>query len=205
MEHQKDNRVINLMSSELSKLWVELQGNKDELEIYDKTNEICHCAISLYREFKKNNPNYVPVIVLRGGLALYSQFVRSESCRAYGIFGTKRNSNDSENCIYFTDIPKLHANEKYLILDLIVNSGNTVVTVIDHIMGLFSTEKRIKIEFELLTLFSTNDSTPYLLDKYSNLVIYSVFDNLDREDNGWVRGVNFDCGDAALHKTKDRK
>lgn len=146
----------------------------------------------------------VPVVILRGGLLML------DACRAvvgYGPWGFvlphahgRRKGVSAQR----VDIPIAAPGVPYLLVDPIVNTGETVACAME-VLGQIDAVAQSPGLVKLVCVFLTRRGEEHIHGHYPELEIFTAWDSLMVEPNGWVAGVRFDAGDLAMGGHGDRR
>ncbi len=138
----------------------------------------------------------VPILVMRGGLILYSPCQRIFPKVCYGLVIPYRPSLDTLPKVVYGNLPKINSKGTYLILDLLIASGGSIIATIEslskHIQD--SCEKQIVI----IAPFATDVGNDAILKSFPNVEIHTIWHKEKLDMNNRMLGPGFDIGDYAF-------
>jgi uracil phosphoribosyltransferase len=145
--------------------------------------------------------NLIPVFVMRGGMMMWTPYHEIFPPGPAGLVVPFRDhySHDQQPHIAYGNVPRSESSA-YLILDPIVNSGNTAVAVIRAMQKIANPRCRII----LAAVYCTQAGVDAIHSQDANVEIYALWDNMTVGPDMRLVGVRFDAGDCAFGGSDDR-
>ncbi|GAA1681220.1 hypothetical protein GCM10009830_30440 [Glycomyces endophyticus] len=133
-----------------------------------------------------------PVVVMRGGMLMLPAARRACVGAPWGFVLARRRAG--EVVIERADLPKPHPGTTTLLLDTVVNTGDTIVAVLQEL------ERRGAApgSAALACVFLTERGEARIRARFPLLPIATVWSGLEVGADGWVSGIGFDAGDCAV-------
>lgn len=189
-------KKINVYSDEsLELLNDKLNDNQSDMII----GRSCFSKISylfLQKIVHRKTIDYYPIIVLRGGLLMYSACLRSfNKPHSFLIppgnasLGTKLGGGDIALC---------SKTGRYLMVDTIVNSGKTIVESIELLEDILGINAVTKIEIAFI--FGTKKGLDFIRNTYPNIEIHCIWPKYKIGEDGLLIGINYDAGNYAVNQ-----
>lgn len=138
----------------------------------------------------------VPVIILRGGLLMLDACRASTDFGPWGLVLPVPHARGARARILHIDVPQFGRDSCYVLVDPIVNSGDTVIATLqalDRAVG-----PHASAQAKLACVFLTSRAENAIGMRYPYLEMFAVWDGLSINEQGWVNGVRFDAGDCAM-------
>jgi len=138
----------------------------------------------------------VPVVILRGGLLMLDACRASSDFGPWGLVLPVPHARGAHAKILHIDVPQVGRDSCYVLVDPIVNSGDTVIATLqalDRAVG-----PHASAHAKLACLFLTAQGENAIAMRYPYLEIFTVWEGLSINEHGWVNGVRFDAGDCAM-------
>jgi uracil phosphoribosyltransferase len=139
----------------------------------------------------------VPIVILRGGLLMLDAAREATGASPWGFLLPATRGRGEPVTIERADLPGTGPGASYLLVDPIVNSGETVLAALEALekLGVASTSLE---PVRIACVFLTASGEERIRSRYPDLEIYTVWDRMTLEPDGWVSGVGFDAGDYAV-------
>ncbi|WP_214407011.1 uracil phosphoribosyltransferase [Pseudonocardia lacus] len=145
----------------------------------------------------------VPVLVMRGGLTMYTVYRSMTAYRPSGVVVPHRKTFPSDGLpsITYLDIPCRRSGgcPSYLLLDPIVNSGQTIVSVVRRIRDLVARPR-----FQVATLFLSDRGARAMCAEDPDMQIHTMWAGVEVGADGRLVGVPVDSGDCAFGGRAER-
>ena len=125
------NGVVVYRDGALRHLWSKLERVQPNVEQTKSVlNEICDLLLQHVRVHLGSTTFLhaaTPIYTLRGGLFFLSAFQRAGIHTVYGLIVPHRSTFASRPVVIYADLPAGRSDGVYLLMDLIVNTGATVI------------------------------------------------------------------------------
>ena len=201
MPESQSPKVVVYPDEAMKRLWSKLQHAQPNVERTSTVlNEICDLLLQHVWAHLGNTtvlPNITPIYLLRGGLFFLSAFQRTGIHTAYGVIVPHRLTSVSWPMVIYADLPAGRANSVYLLMDLIVNTGATILESLRTILSMLD---RIGSEGEgiqVVSPFMTPKAINRILGEFPGVVLHAFWNNMVIGEDGRLVGLNFDSGDYA--------
>ena len=134
----------------------------------------------------------VPVVVMRGGLLMWDAARICLPAAPAGVVVPTRGAYNHD------DVPKVaYGNvphgSSYLLLDPIVNSGNTIVATVDALR-----RRAGDVDVAVASVYATRDGVSTIHDAAADVAVHALWPDMAVGDDLRLVGVGFDAGDAAF-------
>ncbi len=153
---------------------------------------------------KRGSERPIPIIVLRGGLLMLSASRTVLGSGPWGFILPSTHSRDAMVKIQRADIPLATSDAPYVIADPIVNSGSTVLATMATLEKIEDVAWSLD-KVKLACIFLTERGEKAIHERYPQIEIFTIWDQMSVEPNGWVTGVGFDAGECAMGGQDDRR
>jgi uracil phosphoribosyltransferase len=141
----------------------------------------------------------VPIYILRGGLTMRQPYIEIFDHSPSGLVVPYRASytHESKPSPGYGNFPKIEKNGVYLLLDLIINSGNTIIEVLKMMESVLPGCLENN-HIGIVSVYSTELGNARILDEFPNIEIHTIWGSVPLDENQRLVGVNFDAGDYAF-------
>lgn len=148
---------------------------------------------------KNPSKNYIPIIVLRGGLLCFNAAAKVFKNPIGLVLPTKNMSIAYDK--FFADIPRQKDGDTYLIIDTICNSGGTIIDCLESL----SKHGIDIVNCELCYIFGSKLATENIQKYSSNISVHYVKNDYVKGPDGFLIGIDYDAGQYAVNqKNRDR-
>lgn len=201
VEHHVRGRVHVLPESGTAELGAQLAYEPEVNTVtacLDRLSE--RVLASVERQFAvRGTRSLVPVVILRGGLLMFDASRRTLGTGPWGFLLPATRGRGEPVAIQRIDVPQPTPGATYLLIDPIVNSGQTIRAALAKLesVGVATAEESVA----LACIFLTGRGEALIRQRYPTLEIFAAWNQLAVDDNGWVAGVGFDAGDLAVGGT----
>ena len=137
-----------------------------------------------------------PVVILRGGLLMLEAARNAIKPGPWGFVSPGPRERGEPVAIDRIDIPIVPPGGNHLLVDTIVNTGETVLATLAVLerLGIDTSPESVR----LASVFLTERGERAIRSCHPGLEIYTVWSDMTVEPNGWVSGIGFDAGDCAV-------
>lgn len=138
----------------------------------------------------------VPVFVLRSGLVLKTPFYRVFDFQPSGLLVPYRVTSNVLPQIVYANVPVLNQGQVYLLLDLIIASGSTMVASIESIEAQLGTKYPDLLSHIFVACpFATAEGIDAIQSKYPKIQIHVLWSNEEINASYRMNSIGFDVGD----------
>lgn len=195
------NRVVVYRDEVLKHLWSKLQHAQPNVEQTSSVlNEICNLLLHHVRAQLGGAtflPTVTPIYVLRGGLFFLSAFQRTGMHTAYGLIVPHRSTLASRPVVIYADLPVGRADGVYLVMDLIVNTGATILESLRTILSALYRMNSKGEGMHVVSPFITAKAIDRIVGEFPGVVLHTFWNNMVIGKDGRLVGLGFDGGDYA--------
>lgn len=201
------NSVFVYTDPSLESWWSHLQKAQPKVGPTSSVlGKICYQLLKrTYATIEKSvlKKNVFPIYIFRGGLFFLRPDRRINPKSSCGFVIPHRIDQKVSPTIIYVDIPtNTTSQNQYLILDLIVNSGDTAIETLQIMNNLNNREGTAPIKLHLAAAFMTTDAIENILEHFPDVIIHTYWSNMQRDPNGRLTGLGFDGGDYACGGSK---
>ena len=201
--HEARRKVVHVPQDPgAAELLAQLAHDPDVETVTAGVDRLAESVIALVdRRFAEQGTRaLVPVVILRGGLLMLDASRRTTGAGPWGFLLPATRGRGDPVAIQRTDIPAPTPGTTYLLLDPIVNSGQTIQAALSRLesLGLVTPGEE---SVALACIFLTARGEDLIRRHHPTLEIFTVWDRMAVDENGWVDGVGFDAGDYAVGGT----
>ena len=150
-----------------------------------------------YLRERHTDTEIVPLVVMRGGAVFLNTLWREVGDGPVGFVLPIARASESAIDIVYSETPS-SANAHYVVFDLVVNSGQTIDSVLRNLYGAKQAGLPEPLGIHIAAPFSTVVAARRIINTYPELVFHSIWNGLRRRANGWLTGLDFDAGDVAF-------
>lgn len=195
------NRIIVYQDVELKHLFSKLQHVQPNVEQTNKVlNKICDLLLQHFQAQMDGEsffPTIRPIFILRGGLFLLSAFQRTGMQTPYGLIIPLRSMPGTHPKIIYADLPICFTDGTYLIMDLIVNTGATILESLRIISKALNRIEYNGYSIHVISPFMTAKAINKIHEEFPNVVFHTFWNNMDIGKDNRLVGLGFDGGDYA--------
>lgn len=195
------NGVIAYQDGALEHLWSKLQHAQPNVEQTNSVlNEICDLLLQHVRVHMGSTTFLhaaTPIYILRGGLFFLSAFQRAGMHTVYGFIVPYRSTFASRPVVIYADLPIGRSNGVYLLMDLIVNTGATIMESLRSICSAIGRMDSKGEGIHVVSPFMTTKAINRILGEFPCVVLHTFWNNMVIGKDGRLLGLNFDGGDYA--------
>lgn len=140
-----------------------------------------------------------PIYVMRGGIIMRQPCRRIFTNNPSGLIVLYRSHYDHETkpkAIY-GNIPEFNKGGIYLLLDLIINSGSSMIESL-KIMKQYVPDISSCNRINIVTVYSTQLGIRAILSQFPEVEIHTLWSEMEIGKDKRLIGVNFDAGDYAF-------
>lgn len=192
--------VVVYRNSALENLWTNLQSDQSNVEYTTGAlSEICdlllkHVRIKLGEIFFSTA---TPIYILRGGLFFLSAFQRIKPHTAFGLVVAHRSSFDSQPVVIYGDLPVDIMDGRYLLMDLIVNTGATMIASLRAVCRALNQATNKGQFMHVVSPFITAKAIDAILGEFPSIFIHTFWNTMIIGQDGKLVDLRFDGGDYA--------
>lgn len=140
-----------------------------------------------------------PIYMMRGAIVMRQPCRRVFTHNPSGLIVLYRShyNHETKPKAIYGNIPELKKGGIYLLLDLIINSGNSIIEslkIMKEYVPNISTSNRINI----VTVYSTQLGIRAILSQFPEVEIHTFWSEMEIGEDKRLVGVNFDAGDYAF-------
>lgn len=195
------NRVVVYQNDALKNLWSKLQHAQPNVERTSRTlNDICDLLLQHVRAQLGGttfSQAVTPVYIFRGGLFLLSAFQRTGIYTPYGLVVPYRSTPVSRPVMIYADLPVSDTNGVYLVMDLIINTGATILESLRTILYVLNQMDSKGEGMHVISPFMTVKAIDRILREFPGVVLHTFWNNMVVGKDGRLVGLGFDGGDCA--------
>lgn len=193
--------VVVYRDSALENLWFKLQSVQSNVEYTANTlGEICDLLIKhVHAQLGETvfSHTAIPIYVLRGGLFFRSAFQRIKPYTPFGFVVPHMSPLDSRPTVIYGDLPVLATDGTYLLMDLIVNTGATIIASLRAVSSALNRATSKGRLMHIVTPFITAKATGAILGEFPSVSIHTFWNTMVIGQDGRLVGLRFDAGDYA--------
>lgn len=193
--------VIVYQDGALEHLWSKLQHAQPNVEQTNSVlNEICDLLLQHVRAHLGSATFLhatTPIYVLRGGLFFLSAFQRAGMHTVYGLIVPYRSTLASRPMVIYADLPVGRSDGVYLLMDLIVNTGATIIESLQTVCSALGRTGSKGEGIHVMSPFMTAKAINRILGEFPCAVLHTFWNNMVIGEDGRLLGLNFDGGDYA--------
>jgi Uracil phosphoribosyltransferase len=154
-------------------------------------------ALPVFDAIRRAVGDFIPVVVLRGGLLMLDACRTTIGCRPWGFVLPSAHGRGGRFTMQRIDVPIAAPGTPHVLVDPIVNTGATVLATL-AVLERTGAVARSPSLLKLACVFLTDRAEQKIRAQHPGLEIFTVWDRMTVEPNGWVTGVGFDAGDYAM-------
>jgi len=136
----------------------------------------------------------VPIIVMRGGLSMYTPITISFAGSPIGFVLPVRNTPGATPEVVYESVPAGSSDRCCLILDQIIATGDTMSAVLNHLMQQSSESDTQR--YVVAAPFASSVGVERLLSDYELVHIHTIWHREKLRNDGRMDGPGFDIGDC---------
>lgn len=190
-------RTRSFLDREAAETFAYLTSPTDPAQLRQRIDRLSMSLLTAIRRHcdERGEISPTPVLVLRGGLLMLDAVRVVLGPGPWGFLLPGSRPRGAPVVIERVDLPLVAPGGGYLLIDPVVNTGQTILA---SLATLHDLDIDVDTSIQLASLFLTERGETVIRDHYPSLSIHTIWSGMTVEPNGWITGIGFDAGDCAV-------